>query len=98
MLASIAELARAGSMAAASMAAARASRLILVMALTGMMVSGCDRGPRAPKGDPGPPGPPGAKGDPGPPGPIAGIRVVRSPCDVANCTLQCGDDEILLTA
>jgi len=69
---------------------------VAAVVLAGAVMS-CGRS-EGPKGDPGPPGPPGAKGDPGPPGPIAGIRVVRSPCDVTNCTLQCGDDEILLTA
>src|SRR5262249_31169815 len=55
-------------------------------------------GAQGPKGDAGPPGPPGPKGDPGPPGPLFGIRIVRSNCDATNCSVQCGDDEMLLTA
>ena len=51
--------------------------------------------PPGPMGYAGPPGPPGPKGDPGPPG---GIRVVRSNCDETTCTVQCGEDEMLLTA
>src|SRR5947199_7952109 len=69
---------------------------VAAVALAGAVMS-CGRS-EGPKGDPGLPGPPGPKGDPGPPGPITGIRVVRSPCDVASCTVQCGDDEILVTA
>jgi hypothetical protein len=80
------------------MARTRVLRLIAAMALAGMIVSGCDRGPRGPKGDPGPPGPPGAKGDPGPPGPALGIRVVKADCNERSCTVQCSQDEILLTA
>jgi len=30
--------------------------------------------------------------------PAVGIRVVRSPCEVAKCNVQCWDDEILLIA
>jgi hypothetical protein len=71
-------------------------RLLAAIALTGT-VMGCGQG-GGPKGDPGPPGPPGPRGEPGPPGPAGGIRVVRSNCDATNCTVQCADDEMLLTA
>src|SRR6516165_367749 len=71
-------------------------RVLVAMALAGAMMS-CGQG-QGPKGDPGPPGPPGSKGDPGPPGPPFGIRIVRSNCDTTNCSVQCGDDELLLTA
>ena len=30
--------------------------------------------------------------------PPFGIRIVRSNCDATNCSVQCGDDEMLLTA
>jgi hypothetical protein len=70
-----------------------ALRLLLIVPLTGLIV-GCGQG-QGPKGDP---GPPGAKGDPGPPGPVSGIRVVRANCDARSCTVQCRDDEMLLTA
>ena len=43
-------------------------------------------------------GQPGPKGDPGPPGPPFGVRMVRSNCDATNCTVQCGEDELLVTA
>jgi hypothetical protein len=77
--------------------AMRALRVLVVIALTGAIMS-CDQGRQGQKGDPGPPGPPGPKGDPGPPGPAFGIRVVRSNCDATNCNVQCGEDELLLTA
>ena len=73
-------------------------RLLLVAALT-VTVTGCGQGQGGgPKGDPGPPGPPGPRGEPGPPGPPGGVRVVRSNCDATSCTVQCADDEMLLTA
>jgi hypothetical protein len=77
------------------MARARVLQLMVAMAMAGIMVSGCDRGTRGPKGDP---GPPGAKGDPGPPGPSLGIRVVKADCNERSCTVQCSQDEMLLTA
>ena len=48
----------------------------------------------------------GAKGAPGPAGPVgapgpagdAGIRILRNECVTANCTAECADDEMLLTA
>jgi Collagen triple helix repeat (20 copies) len=61
-------------------------------------------GPQGPKGDvgqagppgpPGPSGPQGEKGSPGPPSPS--IRVIRSDC-VSGCSVQCQDNEILVTA
>lgn len=70
------------------------------------------QGPKGEKGDPGPPGPAGAKGDPGPAGPAgpsgpagvvgppgaSAIRVVRSNCDAASCSVECADDEVLVNA
>lgn len=72
-------------------------RAFVVLAVSSALVS-CGQSPQGPKGDPGPPGPPGPKGDPGPPGPPFGFRVVRSNCDATNCTVQCAEDEMLLTA
>jgi hypothetical protein len=54
-----------------------------------------DAGPAGPIGPPGPPGPQGPQGDAGPPSPS--IRVVKSDC-VSSCTIQCQDNEILVTA
>ena len=47
-----------------------------------------------PAGERGPAGPPGARGPAG----EAGIRVLRNECATANCTAECADDEVLLTA
>ena len=47
-----------------------------------------------PKGDPGPRGERGPAGPPGDPG----IRIVREECTGNNCTVRCGEDEVLLTA
>src|SRR5215471_5674664 len=62
-------------------------RVLIAMALAGAM-TGCGQG-QGSKGDPGPPGPPGPK---------FGIRIVRSNCDATNCSVQCAEDELLLTA
>ncbi len=45
-----------------------------------------------------PRGPKGPTGDPGPPGQGSRIRLVRSNCDETTCTVQCGENEMLLTA
>jgi hypothetical protein len=68
--------------------------LVIAIAFASLLMS-CGPGPPGPMGYAGPPGPTGPKGDPGPPG---GIRVVRSNCDETNCAVQCGEDEMLLTA
>jgi len=54
-----------------------------------------DVGPAGPIGPPGPAGPQGPQGQAGPPSPS--IRVVKSDC-VSGCTVQCGDNEVLVTA
>lgn len=51
-------------------------------------------GMRGERGPPGPAGPVGARGQTG----DAGIRIVRSNCSTANCTVECEGDEVLLTA
>ena len=54
-----------------------------------------DVGPAGPAGPPGPAGPAGPQGQAGPPSPS--IRVVKSDC-VSGCTVQCQDNEVLVTA
>ena len=68
-----------------------------------------DAGPAGPKGDigaagpagpAGPPGPAGAQGPAGPQGPVGpvgGVRIVKSDC-TSGCTVQCKDNEVLVTA
>src|SRR5262249_21417712 len=53
---------------------------------------------KGPMGDPGPPGPKGPQGDAGPPSTTSDIRIVRSNCDETTCRVQCGENEMLLTA
>jgi collagen triple helix repeat protein len=54
-------------------------------------------GPAGPKGEVGPAGPAGPKGDTGPAGP-SGVRIVRSDCASGSCTVECRDNEVLVTA
>lgn len=61
-------------------------------------------GPQGPKGDAGPAGPVGPVGPAGPAGPQGqagpaspSIRVIKSDCG-AGCTVQCQDNEVLVTA
>jgi hypothetical protein len=53
---------------------------------------------KGPVGDQGPPGPKGPGGDAGPSSTTSGIRIVRSNCDETTCRVQCGENEMLLTA
>jgi len=64
------------------------SRAASAQQATGVLGAKGDPGPR---GERGPPGPVGPRGDPG-------IRVLRHNCAGGNCTLECDDDEVLLTA
>ena len=54
-------------------------------------------GPAGPKGEVGPAGPAGPKGDTGPAGP-SGVRIVQSDCASGSCTVECRDNEVLVTA
>ena len=71
--------------------------MLITIALAGLMITWGD-GPKGPMGYQGPPGPKGPTGDPGPPGQGSRIRLVRSNCDETTCTVQCGENEMLLTA
>ncbi len=70
-----------------------------------------DPGPAGPQGNAGPPGPSGTAGPAGPAGPrgpegpagpagtaSAPLHLVRSTCNPQGCTVQCEDDEIVVTA
>jgi hypothetical protein len=79
----------------------RVLQSVVAIALAGLLTGCGPGGPRGPKGEQGPPGPTGPRGDPGPPGPpgpTVAIRVVRADCDARSCRVQCGEDEMLLTA
>ena len=69
--------------------------MLITIALAGLLLRW--DGPKGPM-DQGPAGPKGPTGDPGPPGQESGLRMVRSNCDQASCTAQCGENEMLLTA
>jgi len=56
------------------------------------------RGAQGPQGSQGPPGPQGPEGSAGTAGAGAPIRVIRANCNSADCTVECKDDEVLLTA
>jgi len=73
-------------------------RMLMTVAFAATVMSCGQGGPRGPKGDPGPPGPPGARGDRGPPGPALDVRLVKADCDTRGCSVECRNDEMLLTA
>lgn len=90
----------------------RAAHLTVALALL-LGLAGCGKGPQGdagptgpqgPKGEAGPVGPAGPPGPPGPAGPQGqqgkpspSIRVVKSDC-TSGCTVQCQDNEVLVTA
>jgi hypothetical protein len=55
-----------------------------------------EAGPAGPMGPTGPRGPQGEKGDTG--AAAAGVRIVRSNCPQGDCTVECRDNEVLITA
>jgi hypothetical protein len=71
--------------------------ILIAIALAGSMITWI-QGSKGPMGDQGPPGPKGPRGDAGPPSTTSGIRIVRSNCDETTCRVQCGENEMLLTA
>lgn len=95
------------------MRAAHLALTVALMAGLSASLAGCGKGPQGdagpagpqgPKGDPGAPGPAGPPGPPGPAGPqgLQGppsptVRVVKSDCGTG-CTVQCQDNEVLVTA
>ena len=70
--------------------------LTLIVVAGSLIIWG--QGLKGPVGDQGPPGPKGPQGDAGPPSTTSGIRIVRSNCDETTCRVQCGENEMLLTA
>ncbi len=86
----------------------RAAHMVLAFALLAGL-AGCGKGPQGdtgpagpagPKGDAGPAGPPGPKGDTGPAGPPGpgSVRIVRLDCASGSCTVECHENEVLVTA
>jgi hypothetical protein len=71
--------------------------MLTIIALAGSMII-WGQGLKGPMGDQGPPGPKGPRGDAGPPSQTSGIRIVRANCDETSCRVQCGENEMLLTA
>jgi hypothetical protein len=55
-------------------------------------------GPAGAPGSQGPTGPQGPQGAQGPQGPGSAIRVLRTDCATAGCSIACNSDEVLLTA
>jgi hypothetical protein len=70
---------------------------LTMIALAGLMIT-WGQSLKGPMGDQGPAGPKGPQGDAGPPSPASGIRIVHSNCDETTCLVQCGENEMLLTA
>jgi hypothetical protein len=70
-------------------------RDVAFMCAVALALGACEQSQQGPQGDPGPSGP---AGPPGPAGPATGVRLVRSACDATDCTVQCGADEVLVTA
>lgn len=71
--------------------------MLIVIAVAGALII-WGQSSKGPMGDQGPPGPKGPQGDAGPPSTTSGIRIVRSNCDETTCRVQCGENEMLLTA
>src|SRR5262249_27486102 len=71
--------------------------MLIIIAVAGALMI-WSQSSKGPMGDPGPPGPKGPQGDAGPPSTTSGIRIVRSNCDETACRVQCGENEMLLTA
>jgi hypothetical protein len=79
-----------------------------------IILAGCGQGPKGDQGQKGDPGPQGAAGGAGPQGPQGirglsgpqgeagppgqGVRVVHSDCQTGACTIECRDNELLVTA
>src|SRR5262249_47863313 len=71
--------------------------MLTIIAVAGSLII-WSQSSKGPMGDQGPPGPQGPQGDAGPPSTTSGIRIVRSNCDETACRVQCGENEMLLTA
>ena len=71
--------------------------MLIIIAVAGSLII-WGQSSKGPMGDQGPPGPKGPQVDAGPPSTTSGIRIVRSNCDETSCRVQCGENEMLLTA
>jgi hypothetical protein len=71
--------------------------MLTIVAVAGSLII-WGQSSKGPMGDQGPPGPKGPQGDTGAPTTTSGIRIVRSNCDETACQVQCGENEMLLTA
>ena len=72
---------------------------VLVMATLVLSLAACGQNSQEPQSA-GPPGPPGPQGPPGPPGAASAerLRIIRGSCAPGACTVQCKDDEFVVSA
>jgi hypothetical protein len=93
----VARAVRAASPIKATIKAMYVVGMLTIIAVAGSLII-WGQSSKGPMGDPGPPGPKGPQGDAGPPSTTSGIRIIRSTCDETACRVQCGENEMLLTA
>ncbi len=74
----------------------RAAHTVLAFVLLAGL-AGCGKGPQGEAGPAGPAGPKGDTGPAGPPGP-GSVRIVRLDCASGSCTVECHENEVLVTA
>lgn len=80
------------------MAPMRMTRIVVLIAAAALLAS-CGQPVPGPQGTAGPAGPPGLKGEAGPAGISSTFRLVKAPCtDASECTVNCRDDEVVVTA
>jgi hypothetical protein len=93
----VARAVRAPSPIKATIKAMYVAGMLTIIAVAGALII-WGQSSKGPMGDQGPQGPKGPQGDAGPPSTASGIRIVRSNCDETACRVQCGENEMLLTA